>query len=114
MIFPSFWALVGLATLLTVIALLLPKDEKHYVENVLCGIMSVFMWFFAALGGASLDFPYTHLFENAADNTYKVVEGYYRMQGADGGLSWLFLGMGILMLIYVWYTLFRQSMEAVK
>lgn len=113
MLFLTLLVLVVLGILFTVMALVFDA-EGHYVEKLFCGMFAIFIWFATGVSSISIDFPYTHLFENSDNSSYLLIEGTQRLSGIDPGLPWVYMGLGILMLVYVWYSLFRKSMEVVS
>lgn len=98
--------LVVLALTFTLISFA-PDSIVDFQAKMTSILFGSFSWFSAALGGGVLTESYSHLFENAADNSYTVVTGTQQLP-SEPGVCWLFLGLGIMLALYGWYYLFRQ------
>jgi len=96
---------VAVATVLTTIAIV---SKEYYKKIAACG-SSIIMWLGAAAGSPSIGYPYTKIFENAADNSYEIVKGVHTTSGAVSWLSWAWLGMAILMGLYLWYSVTSEA-----
>ena len=104
MILPLLVLLVALATVFTMATFLV----QDLPARVLCLMLSVIMWLSAAPASVVIQIPYQ--VENAADNvTGSAVTGVHELAGIEPGISWLFLGIGVLVLVYGWYVLTREG-----
>ena len=86
--------LMGMATVFTILMLLAPHSRLIF------GMLSMILWFGLAVQVTSIDIPYTYLYENAADNSYTVVEGIHTV-GTAAHWWILFFGLGMLSFVVV-------------
>lgn len=77
------------------------------------GLVAFVAWFSAAAACVITHFPYSHLFENAADNSYEVVTGVQELTYATP-LRWLFIGLGFICLGYAIFGVIAQLIQVGK
>lgn len=99
MILPLLGLLVALAIIFTVLSFFI----QDLPAKILCLMLSIITWMSAAPASAVIQIPYQ--IENSTSGT--AIEGVHSLAGIEPGLAWLFLGIGILMIIYGWYVLTR-------
>jgi len=83
----------GFAFVSTVLMLVSDREQPVF------GLFAMILWFISAAAIIQVDVPYSHLYENAADNTYQVVTGTQAVTSA-APLSTLFTGLGFICLGY--------------
>jgi len=110
MIYIGIILLVSVATVMSVLSI----RENDYYRKITASGMSLFLWLGAAAGSPQMSFPYTKIFENAADNTYTIVKGTHHASGAVSWLSWAWFGMAIIMGIYLFASTTTQASEEMK
>lgn len=82
-------------------------------EQPIFGMLALITWLAAAGSVAITELPYTHLYDNAVDNSYVVVEGIQQVTGT-GPLAYLFLGFALFCFAYVFIVAFRMIQRTVK
>jgi len=82
--------------------------EDYFRKVTTCGI-SIVLWLAAAAGSPQMSIPYTKIFENAADNSYQIIKGVHQISGAVSWLAWVWFGMAIMMVIYLFATVGFQG-----
>lgn len=103
MILPILALVVALAMAFTVLAFL----QREWLSKIICAMISTIIWISSSVASVTIDIPYTAY--NASDNT--VVTGVHRFSAAEPGLSWLFLGIGVLVMLYGWYILTQRGIK---
>lgn len=101
---------VSVATTVTVVALVV----REYYKKIAASGTAIFLWLAAAAGSPTISYPYTKMFENAADNTYEIVTGVHHVSGPVSWLSWAWLGMAIIMALYLWYSVTSQASKEMR
>lgn len=101
MILPLLGLLVALAVVFTVLSFLI----QDLPAKILSLMLSIIMWMSAAPASAVVQIPYQ--IENSASGT--AIEGVHNLAGIEPGLAWLFLAIGVMMIIYGWYVLTRMG-----
>lgn len=104
--------ILGLAALFTVFLLWSKPDQ---IITPVFGIFATVFWFISAGNIIGTHIPYSHLFENAADNSYTVVTGeIVSTSAATHGI--LFYGLGMICLaytigtiLYILVTMFNED-----
>lgn len=110
MIWHGLLLIVSVATVLTVVAFL----SKEYYKKIATSGGSLIMWLGAAAGSPSISYAYTKIYENTADNSYQIVKGTHVVEGPVSWLAWAWLGMAILMGLYLWYSTTAQAQKEMK
>lgn len=93
--------LVSLAMIFTMLSFFVVELPS----KTICIMLSIIMWMSAALGSVVVQVPYQ--IENSTSG--EVIEGVQSLSGTEPGLSWLFLGIGVLMIAYGWYAVSREG-----
>ena len=106
MIESMVWMLAGMGSLFLTLALLrtFAHDDEGSLHVSLVGIVAAVLgfitWFSAGAAVVAVDVPYQFLYENAIDNSYKVVTGL-QVTTAAAPLNNLFIGLGFVCLAWL-------------
>lgn len=92
MIDNMFFLIAGLAFIFMLIGL--------YWESILFSAISVFSWFIASLGCFDYEIPYVYVQGNTVTETTQSVSTMHP-------LGWLFVILGIVMVLYIFYLAFE-------
>lgn len=93
--------MVGIGTIFTLAMLMSDR------EGPIFGMLALITWFATAGSAATVEVPYTHLWENSVDNTYLVIEGVQQVT-ESAPLTYFFMGMGLFCFVYVFIIAFRM------
>lgn len=105
MIWHGLVMVVTVATVMSALALAL----KEYYRKIAASGTAIFLWLAASAGSPTISFEYTKIFENAADNSYQIIEGVHHVSGPVSWLSYAWLGLAIIMGLYLWYSVSEEA-----
>lgn len=104
MIIPVIALLIGLATVFTVLAFV----HRDYMRALFSTLIATVIWFALAGGSAQVGIPYA--LENTADNS--VMTGTYQVEGPESWLAWIFLYIGLMMIVYLFVIVTEGILKA--
>jgi len=91
--------LVIVSMLFTVLAF----RQEEYVSKLVCLSLAVVGWLGAAAESVLIRYPYSHLYENAVDNTYQVITGSHVV--LEQGIPWMFMAIAVILVAYGFFWL---------
>lgn len=91
--------IVSVATVLTTVAIV----SKEYYKKIAATGGALIMWLAAAAGSPTMSYPYTRVVDNS------IVSGVHHVSGPVSWLSWAWLGMAILVGLYLWYSVTSEG-----
>jgi len=99
MIWHGLALIITVATVMTALAFVL---KEYYRKIVTCGT-ALFLWLAAAAGSPTISYPYTRVVENSLKH------GVHHVTGPVSWLSYAWLGMAIIVALYLWYSVTAEA-----